>query len=349
MSLTDPEAIDLLAAMLRASSPCGEEDRVAGVILGAMSSAGFDVRRDEAGNAIGTIGNAGRTLMFLGHMDTAPGVVTVEQRQGKLFGRGAVDAKGPLAAAIVAASRADASVKLVIVGAVQEEGPSAGARHLAKTDPPDLLIIGEPSNWDAVTLGYKGNQRFNIIFSRNSAHTASPEDTAPERAVAFWQRLSDWCREQTSHAQREFDRLTPTLIGMDSHDDGLCTTAALHVGLRLPPSIDLTTACEGVWALVGDEPGVEIHFAPGEAAVRVERRGPLVSAFLRGIRAEGGEPRFKVKTGTSDWNLVAEHWRCPAVAYGPGDSRLDHTPDEHIVLDEYLRGIRVLARVFEGV
>lgn len=48
------------------------------------------------------------------------------------------------------------------------------------------------------------------------------------------------------------------------------------------------------------------------------------------------------KTGTSDMNVVSEVWNCPIIAYGPGDSRLDHTPDEHIDLDEYVRAVRVL-------
>jgi LysW-gamma-L-lysine carboxypeptidase len=55
-----------------------------------------------------------------------------------------------------------------------------------------------------------------------------------------------------------------------------------------------------------------------------------------------------VKTGTSDMNILAPVWGCPAVAYGPGDSRLDHTPDEAMDLNEYERGIEVLTRVLQG-
>ena len=46
-------------------------------------------------------------------------------------------------------------------------------------------------------------------------------------------------------------------------------------------------------------------------------------------------------------NIVGPHWNCPILAYGPGDSSLDHTPDEHIDLDEYLRAIDVLTAVLE--
>jgi LysW-gamma-L-lysine carboxypeptidase len=43
--------------------------------------------------------------------------------------------------------------------------------------------------------------------------------------------------------------------------------------------------------------------------------------------------------------VVGPAWRCPIVAYGPGDAALDHTPEERIVLDEYLKAVRVLAGV----
>ena len=67
-------------------------------------------------------------------------------------------------------------------------------------------------------------------------------------------------------------------------------------------------------------------------------------SFLSAIRAADPavQPGFVVKTGTSDMNVVGPLWRCPIVAYGPGDSALDHTPHEHLSLDEYWRAIEVL-------
>uniref|UniRef100_UPI0025C3D894 M20/M25/M40 family metallo-hydrolase n=1 Tax=Deinococcus sp. TaxID=47478 RepID=UPI0025C3D894 len=59
-------------------------------------------------------------------------------------------------------------------------------------------------------------------------------------------------------------------------------------------------------------------------------------------RAQGGTPTFKVKTGTSDMNVVAELWPVPTLAYGPGDSSLDHTPEERLDLAEYDRAVAVL-------
>jgi LysW-gamma-L-lysine carboxypeptidase len=69
----------------------------------------------------------------------------------------------------------------------------------------------------------------------------------------------------------------------------------------------------------------------------------LVRAFLAAIRQAGGTPSFTVKSGTSDMNVVAPVWGTPILAYGPGDSSLDHTPQEHILVPEYLRSVEVLA------
>jgi len=68
---------------------------------------------------------------------------------------------------------------------------------------------------------------------------------------------------------------------------------------------------------------------------------------LRAIRTEGGRPRFKLKTGTSNMNVVGPAWGCPIVAYGPGDSSLDHTPEEHIEIKEFRRGINVLTQALQ--
>ncbi|MGB5059001.1 MAG: M20/M25/M40 family metallo-hydrolase, partial [Candidatus Promineifilaceae bacterium] len=92
-----------------------------------------------------------------------------------------------------------------------------------------------------------------------------------------------------------------------------------------------------------------LRFYAHEAAFQSTRQTPLARAFNRAIRQAGATPTFKLKTGTSDMNVVGPIWQCPIVAYGPGDSSLDHTPDEHLVITEYLRAIDVLQCVLEEI
>lgn len=353
----DDDAVDVLTRLLQATSPCGQEDAVAKELVSAMRRAGFDAGRDAVGNVVGDTGvSGGKHVVLLGHMDTVPGVIPVEQRDGALYGRGSVDAKGPLAAALVAASRAAPRTRcrLTVIGAVQEEGPSVGARFLAShMDAPDYLVILEPSGWDALVLGYKGSQRLTVRIEQNNGHTAGPERSAPERAVQLWTDLVRWCESYNRDRGTSgsgFDSLTATLIGVSSENDGLSDEASLHIGLRLPPGLQPDQAMSNVESLIPTENGVrwEIRAADhAESAVRGEKGNSLVAGFLRSMRQESAQPRFKVKTGTSDMNVVGPVWRCPMLAYGPGDSSLDHTPQEHVMIDEYLKAVRVLTRVLE--
>jgi LysW-gamma-L-lysine carboxypeptidase len=93
-----------------------------------------------------------------------------------------------------------------------------------------------------------------------------------------------------------------------------------------------------------------LRFRGAELPWRGDRQNVLVRSFIHAIRSSdsGVQPGFVVKTGTSDMNVVAPLWKCPIVAYGPGDSSLDHTPQEHVSLDEYWRAILVLERALQS-
>jgi [amino group carrier protein]-lysine/ornithine hydrolase len=65
--------------------------------------------------------------------------------------------------------------------------------------------------------------------------------------------------------------------------------------------------------------------------VKADKNNALVRGFLSAIRSKDLVPRFKKKTGTSDMNVMVKAFPdIPILAYGPGDSSLDHTPHEHI-------------------
>lgn len=126
--------------------------------------------------------------------------------------------------------------------------------------------------------------------------------------------------------------------------DGLHDEAVMNVALRLPPGLQADVLKQNMrdWCN-----GAQLEFHPGDPPFQAEKNTLLVRALLRAIRAQGGRPRFKLKTGTSDMNVVGPAWACPCVAYGPGDASLDHTPREHIEIEEFLRGVEVLAHTLE--
>lgn len=335
--------IELLKGLVRCYSPSGEEAEAVAFFVRSLTDRGFAAHVDEAGNAVASLGDGEGEILLLGHIDTVPGVIPVRHNGDVLHGRGAVDAKGALACFAAAAAQAGARPgwRLTVVGAVGEESDSRGAKHLLQNHPPpQMVIIGEPSGWDRITLGYKGGMWFDYTVRQPLAHTAAPQASACEQAVAFWNRLTKASADYNAGRKRLADHFIPSLCGMSSEDDGLYETARLRINLRLPEDMPPPDAEEFVRRLSDD--GI-FEFEEGVSACSAPKNTPLVRALLSGIRAQGGTPRFSFKTGTSDMNLVTPVWNCPVVAYGPGDSNLDHTPHEHLLISEYKACIAVLA------
>src|SRR5258708_3340871 len=350
MTLTDSDFDSLLSGLLEAYSPSREERQASEYLARWMRSAGFDQGFvDGAGNAVGILGDGAQEIILLGHIDTVSGYITVEARDGKLYGRGSVDAKGPLAtfAAAAAFVGKQPGWRIVVIGAVEEEAASSkGARHAATQYHPALCVIGEPSQWDRVTLGYKGRLLLDYHVSRTMSHTAGPARTAPEQAVDFWNAIRTEAQAINQGRDKVFDQVQPSLRAIKSSDDGFCETADMTLAFRLP--LDMPPDALKPRLLAHAE-NAEIAFRGDEVAFRSERNTPLVRAFNNAIRDEGGKPGYVYKTGTSDMNVVGPIWKCPILAYGPGDSALDHTPEEHITLEEYHKAIGVLSNVLRNL
>lgn len=338
----------LLRGLVEIPSVSRHEGDAVEWLVARMAERGFRATVDDAGNAVGEIGNGPVHVVLLGHIDTVPGEIAVRVEGDELVGRGAVDAKGPLAAFVAAATEPVAGVRVTVVGAVEEESPtSKGARYRATQTAPHWCVIGEPSGWDAVTVAYKGRLTLDVALSREARHGASPGPTVAEEALALWERLRELA-DSTADAARAFDRLDCRLEGIEAGvGDGLVERARLRIGYRVPPGID-PGALETLAASLEDKDGdtrVVVTTQGREEPVRTVRTSPLARAFARAIAAAGGQTAFKEKSGTSDMNILFPAWRCPMVAYGPGDSRYDHTPIERLSISDFGRSITVLKGV----
>ncbi len=390
MSIERERAVDLLRGLVSIGSLSGTEQEATTWLVDQLQILGLDrAHIDDAGNAVGEIGKPGasRTAILLGHIDTVPGEIDVRiERSGgreRLFGRGSVDAKGPLAAFCSALARLGSKwaqendVRLIVAGAVEEESASSrGARHLcepfdcAEGQSPQACIIGEPSGWNRVTLGYKGRLLVDLEASRALTHTAGPDPGITTTAVELWNTVRRYCDEFNVGKERAFDQLLASLRSIESSSDGLTETVEACCGIRLPIDFDPTPLMRELAASVADRLGAElpaqatpIDFGQAatlrlegengtaalshrgfEPAYRGDSKSALVTCFRGAIRnlSPYTRPGLVVKTGTSDMNVVGPAWECPILAYGPGDSSLDHTPNEHIWLDEYWHAVLVV-------
>ena len=395
--MNQPAAVALLRGLVAIRSLSHHEADAVAWLVDQMRQSGYDrAFVDAAGNAVGEIGepDAARTLLLLGHIDTVPGEIPVRIESTAdgdvLYGRGSVDAKGPLATFVAAAARIDsawarrAGLRVVVVGAVEEEAAtSKGARFIARRfdgvgEPiPDACVIGEPSHWHRITLGYKGRLLLDLEARQAMAHTAGPDASVAMVVVDIWNWVAAHATRVNAGRDKAFDQLSPSLRRFITSSDGMVDSVDAQIAWRLPVGIDpenlvseLLHSCADRIGVAPSEctdrqaslkPGpttavmriesprtvIDLRFRGYEAPWRGDRQNALVRSFLGAIRASdpATQPGFVLKTGTSDMNVVAPLWRCPIVAYGPGDSALDHTPHEHVSLDEYWRAVQVVEQM----
>ena len=348
----DAEARELLERLVSIPSPTPDEKDCAAALESFFQSHDRDVFIDDVGNVRAP---ADDRVLYTSHIDTVPGDIPVRTETGKngpeLWGRGSVDAKGPLAALAVSAVRTGVS----FVGVVGEEVDSRGARHLVSDrDAPEAVVNGEPSGWDGITLGYRGILSGTYIGTSESGHTSRPENNAIQDAIEWWSAVEERFggggapEEQRDDAGEVpvFERVTPKPVSIDGgpSEDGLAVETTLDVQLRVPPKYTTEDIKEMADAELG--PGT-VNWTDAVEPTMQSPRTPVARAFRVAIRQQGGDPRLLRKTGTADMNIYAGAWDCPMATYGPGDSALDHAPNEHLELPELDRAVAVLEIVAE--
>ena len=303
---------------------------------------------------------ANDAVLLTSHVDTVPGDIPVEVRpapsEGELpepsdvrvgdpgdpvlWGRGSVDATGPLVSMAVAAVKTGVS----FAGVVREEVDSGGARHLiGDRDAPEAVVNGEPSGWQGITLGYRGLLEGTYVNTSESGHSSRPEPNAIQHAIDWWHGVEEAFTPDDAETA-VFDQVTTKPISVDGglSDDGLAVEATVDVQLRIPPSRPVDEIHE---LAEGELSTGTVNWGEPMPPVMESPRTGLARAFRVAIRAAGGDVRLLRKTGTSDMNLFAAAWDCPMVTYGPGNSDLDHAPDERLPLSELDRAVSVLTDV----
>lgn len=354
--------VKLAADLIRAPSPSGSEGPAAAVLLAAFEEHGFDeAYRDEVGNAVGVIRRGpGPTLMLNGHLDTVPvGDATLWPHPplggvvdgGRLWGRGACDMKGALAAMVFAAADAAAvgfAGTLVVAGVVQEEVGGLGARHLGESLAYDAAVLGEPSKL-RLMLGHRGCVVVEVDFPGAIAHAAraSLGENALEHAA----------------------RYVTALGGLELPVDPVLGSAGATATRLVSAPADATNVVPGSARLT-----VDYRSLPGESVEDVLTR-------LRGVRhddrivvrvaereAAGGGPSSRV---AAPYLLAPDHavvraarpalaaalarhgrdldegvwWFCtdaphlarrgaPVLGFGPGEEELAHTTKESVALED---------------
>jgi LysW-gamma-L-lysine carboxypeptidase len=355
--------VELLQSMLEIYSPSGCEGRLAGFLLDHMSGRGFRARRDHVGNVIGELGEEGPRILLCGHMDTVPGEIPVRIEGDFLYGRGSVDAKSSLAAMIAGSSlaveRSPAPFQVSVAAVVEEETSSEGAKALiGSASPYDLAVFGEPSGASNIVVGYKGSLQLHVTCATKGGHSASPwlSKNSYEEAFEFWRAFKNTLieNESTSKFSAVTGCVTSAVAGGTTNN--IPSRATLIINIRIPPSIKAAEMVnrieeftkhyqkshEDTRFLIAVKDHTEAFLGNGDSTA--------LRAFRWAIRKTiGVQASLVKKTGTSDMNLFAESYSMPMIAYGPGDSTLDHTENEKVSMGEYLSSVEVYANAIQQI
>ena len=347
-------SVQLLTKMLEIYSPTGKEGKISDFLLREMEHLGFKARKDSVQNVIGEVGNGKPKVLLCGHMDTVSGHIPVRIENGKLYGRGAVDAKASLAAMMVASSllAEELSNKILVVGVVEEEGLSRGVKQLIKSGvTSDYAVFGEPSGTENITIGYKGSLHFKITCETQTGHSSAPwlYENAVERAFDIWNEI------RALHLDKEksdshFYSINSALVRLAGGKAGsvVASKCGMHIDLRFPPQFTsdevFTKVAEKIDRYRSANPKVSVvlKMIDRSEPFEVDPKSPLVRAFSWSVRkVRHKSAMFLRKTGTGDMNTYGKALHVPCVTYGPGDSHLDHTSTENIEIQDYLDSIQV--------
>jgi LysW-gamma-L-lysine carboxypeptidase len=352
------QAVRFLTNLLGIYSPSGKEQDIANFLAERMKRMGFEVGIDAIGNVIGVIGEGEPVILLCGHMDTVAGHVPLRVEEGKIYARGAVDAKGPLAAMIIAAAQAAKEPgfkgKILVASVVEEEATSRGVRHLITQGiKADYAIFGEPSGVENITIGYKGQIQLKIVVRTATGHSSTPWlfENALEKAYELWRQFKAACPYPSLEPEETpFGSITVCLVRIvgGSGNSVIPFEAEMNLDVRVPIQFTTAQVYDKMSRIIANyqaaNPKVSIKATVMDTVEPFEanKASPLVHAMSSSVRKVLNKPaKLLRKTGTGDMNILGKAMNLPIVTYGPGESYLDHTVDEHIDVKDYLEAIQV--------
>ena len=368
------QVVEFAQKLIQTTSLSGKEGQVAALLQAEMERLGYDrVWIDEAGNVIGHVqGGPGPSLMFNGHMDHVDAGDPEQWRQppfggeihdGELWGRGATDMKGALAAMVYAG----AAIKqlgtappgdVYVSGVVQEEVGGLGARHLARTLPVDRVVIGEASG-NHLRRGHRGRVELRAHFEGRAVHASMPDlGINPHYSLA---RFVSGLRslDMASAPVYGSSTVAPTRVTSEPESANITPSALRLVldwrnipGEGVPEIVDqlerlvassLEPECQGQIEVASKELATYTGFAmaypdtfpsfttPDDHPWLCQAQSDLAAALGREIEIDIW--RFATDGG----HFAAAG--ATVLGFGPGDATVVHTVQERLPVDELVESV----------
>jgi len=357
-------------------SPSGQEEEYTKFLADFLKKSGFKIKIDKVGNLIAEKGKGKPELLFVSHLDTIPGELPVFEKNGKIFGRGAVDCKPSLAAMVYSLSQFNFQQenigKIVFAGIVREEDSLIGIQEFIKSGiSPDFSIFGEPTKINQICIGYKGRVCIGFRIISQTGHVASSWQyiNSIEIALEIWKIIKGVCwklTEQhcpTNEPKKYFNKIIPNLSIISGGQFTNCVPAncEMHIDIRFPPEVNSDLLLTEIRNSILDFKQIYQNNVKGKFQLQEN-----ISSLIDGFEISGNElivgalrwaiyntikekPTLIKKTGTTFINQIGIEFKIPSITYGPGDPKLEHTNEEFIDIEEYTKCIEVYTKFISKV
>jgi succinyl-diaminopimelate desuccinylase len=361
------DVVSLAETLIACESVTPARGAVFDALEAMLAPLGFEVHRFIAGGTVENMlairrGPAGsRHFAFAGHLDVVPPgegwaspPFAPERRNGLLYGRGAVDMKGSVAAMVAALAGVPpeaGTISLIITG--DEEGEAIhGTRALIalireRGEIPDMCLVGEPTSvdrlGDTIKPGRRGSVNVFLEVEGREGHVAYPHlaDNPLPRLVALLAELDALVLDEGSEwFQPSNLEITDIAVGNPAHNV-IPAVARARLSIRFNDLHSGTELGERVAEIAARHGGTARAVVSGESYLTPP--GPWSDVVCAAIRAETGiEPELSTKGGTSDARFLKD--LCPVIDFGPPNATM-HKRDEAVAVDD----LEALARIYRRV
>jgi len=353
------DVITFLKQLVSTPSPSKNEHKVAQLVIKEMRHLGYDsVRKDDIGNVIGTIGKGSPTILYDAHMDTV-GIGDEKKWKyppysariigGKLFGRGASDDKGCIAAMVYAGAIAKhlgllRGITLHVVASVQEElAEGEGMEYLFSKGRlrPDIVLIGEPTNL-CIAYGNRGKVGLRITVRGRSGHAGLPEKT--DNVIYRTSEIALKIKQLNKRLQPAppFGKGSIAVTNIQCSGASENTTpdnCTISIDRRLNTRETRVSIVQQLKQIAGKGAKIEItkKFFP---AWTVSRESVLVRSARRCYRLlYGAGPRIYLWSFCTNGSYTMGERGIPTIGFGPGKEECCHKSNEHICYEDVINVI----------
>ncbi|WP_189053513.1 YgeY family selenium metabolism-linked hydrolase [Longimycelium tulufanense] len=372
-----------LLRLLAAPSLSTQEAAAAEVLRAELVTLGFEVETDELGNVIGVLDlGPGPTILLDSHLDTV-GVERPEawsaapsgERRGDLiYGRGAVDMKGPLAACVhgvASLGTTHDAGRIVVSGSVAEELVEGAALvPIVQRVAPDYVVICEPTA-GALALGQRGRAEVVVEVTGKPCHSAYPAEGVNAAEVMAEIICEVRCLPATQHpvlgdgilvltdlASSPLPSLSVVPARCTARFDRRTLPGELlsdvlepirSVAERVAAQFDASTEVSLGEATYTTYTGCAVRAACFAPAWVTEPGSTVAESALQGFASVGMTLPVSHYSFCTNGSATAGALGVPTIGYGPGAPNLAHQVDEAIALSELREGVRGYAALVRGL